>query len=147
MLRIAFALILTLASPASAADDRCRTAMELAAASARYKMLMETFESAARSVNVVEKAYFDRFESEKSLTLSGTVAEFQWTNPRARVILTVNGAENWTIEMNALAGLIRIGWRAKTLMPGMAITVEIHPLRDGSNGGHLLLSSSLMALS
>ena len=71
----------------------------------------------------------DSKAKKKSVTLSGTVAEFQWTNPGARMILTVNGTENWTIEMNGLAGLIRVGWRAKTLAPGMPITVAIHPLR------------------
>ena len=138
MLRITFVLILTLGSAAFAADNPCRTGREIATAAARYKALAEIFEGAAASVNVVEKAYFGQFESQKSVMLSGTVAEFQWTNPRARILLSVNGTENWTIEMNALAGLIRIGWRSKTLTPGMPITVEIHQLRDGSNGGHLL---------
>jgi hypothetical protein len=54
------------------------------------------------------------------------------------MIFAVNGTQNWTIEMNGLADLIRVGWRAKTLAPGMPITVAIHPLRDGSNGEHLL---------
>jgi hypothetical protein len=46
--------------------------------------------------------------------------------------------QQWVIEMNTAAGLARLGWRPKTLTPGMLITVTIHPLRDGSNAGHLL---------
>ena len=40
--------------------------------------------------------------------------------------------------MNTAAALARLGWRPKTLTSGMLITVTIHPLRDGSNAGHLL---------
>src|SRR5438874_9257482 len=46
--------------------------------------------------------------------------------------------QQWMIEMNGPTGLARLGWRPKTLTPGMLITVIIHPLRDDSNGGHLL---------
>ena len=39
------------------------------------------------------------------------------------------------------AGLLRLGWTSKTLTPGMPITVTIHPLRDGSNGGQFLTAT------
>jgi Family of unknown function (DUF6152) len=123
------------AEPLRAAADSCRGVREIAALSARSKELMARLESF--EINGWEKAYFDRFESEKTLTLSGTVTEFQWTNPRARVMLTVNGTENWTIEMGGLSSLARQGWRSK-MLTGMPFTVEIHPSRDGNNGGHLL---------
>jgi hypothetical protein len=38
-------------------------------------------------------------------------------------------------------GLIRLGWTSKTLTPGMPITLTIHPLRDGSNGGQFLTAT------
>jgi Family of unknown function (DUF6152) len=85
---------------------------------------------------------FAMFDAEKSTTLEGTVKEFQWTNPHAWIMLTVNGsdgkAEQWAIEMNGPSGLARQGWRPKTLTPGMPVSVTIHPLRDGTNGGQFM---------
>jgi hypothetical protein len=85
---------------------------------------------------------FAMFDAEKTSTLQGTVKEFQWTNPHAWIMLTVakdgNEAQNWAIEMNGPGGLARQGWRPKTLTPGMPVTVTIHPLRDGTNGGQFM---------
>jgi hypothetical protein len=71
------------------------------------------------------------------------VNEFQWSNPHARIMLTVRNEQRqadqqWVIEMNGPAGLARLGWRPKALTPGVLITVTVHPLRDGSNASHLL---------
>jgi hypothetical protein len=84
---------------------------------------------------------FARFDSEREVTLQGTVKEFQWTSPHAWIMLTVDRKgrpENWTIEMNGLSGLAREGWQPRTLTPGMAVTATVHPLRDGTNGGQFL---------
>jgi len=85
---------------------------------------------------------FAMFDAEKSMTLDGTVKEFQWTNPHAWIMLTVakagSDAQQWAIEMNGPGGLARQGWRPKTLTPGMPVSVKIHPLRDGTNGGQFM---------
>jgi hypothetical protein len=84
---------------------------------------------------------FARFDADRQVTLQGTVQEFQWTNPHAWVILTVDRkgrAEQWAIEMNGPNGLARQGWRPKTLTPGMPVRLTIHPLRDGTNGGQFV---------
>jgi Family of unknown function (DUF6152) len=84
---------------------------------------------------------FARFDADRQVTLQGTVHEFQWTNPHAWVILTVDRkgrAEQWAIEMNGPNGLARQGWRPKTLTPGMPVRLTIHPLRDGTNGGQFV---------
>jgi hypothetical protein len=69
------------------------------------------------------------------------VKEFKFSSPRAGIVLNVVNGEaqpaTWMIEMNPPAGLTRLGWTSKTLTPGMAITLTIHPLRDGSNGGQV----------
>jgi hypothetical protein len=60
------------------------------------------------------------------------------------IFLTVTNddgkADQWVIEMNGPRALTPFGWWPSTLAPGMMITVNIHPLRDGSNGGHLLVT-------
>ena len=84
---------------------------------------------------------FARFDSNREVTLQGTVKEFQWTNPHAWIVLTVDRKgrpEQWAIEMSGSSGLAREGWQPKTLTPGMAVTATIRPLRDGTNGGQFL---------
>jgi hypothetical protein len=84
---------------------------------------------------------FARFDTEREVTLRGTVKEFQWTSPHAWIMLTVDGKnhpEQWAIEMDGASGLARHGWNPGTLVPGMAVRTTIRPLRDGTNGGQLL---------
>ncbi len=84
---------------------------------------------------------FARFDSERAVTLQGTVREFQWTSPHAWIMLTVEGKnrpEQWAIEMDGASGLARHGWTPGTLTPGMAVRTTIRPLRDGTSGGQLL---------
>jgi len=84
---------------------------------------------------------FARFDSDREVTLQGTVKEFQWTSPHAWIMLTVDREgrpQEWAIEMNGSSGLAREGWQPRTLTPGMAVTATVHPLRDGTNGGQFL---------
>lgn len=80
------------------------------------------------------------FDDSRTMTLTGTVREFQFTNPHCYIQLLVpeaNGAEEeWSIELGAPAHLLRGGWKAKTLKPGDKITVIVNPLKDGAKGGH-----------
>ena len=80
---------------------------------------------------------FAMFDADSKMTIEGIVKEFQWTNPHAWIMLNVNN-EQWAIELNGPSGLVRDGWKPKTLTPGMPVTVTIHPLRDGTNGGQFL---------
>jgi hypothetical protein len=81
------------------------------------------------------------FDATKTTELQGTVKEFQWTNPHAWIMLTVQKdgqPQEWAIEMNGPGGLARQGWRPKTLTPGMPVKLMIHPLKDGTNGGQFM---------
>jgi hypothetical protein len=78
------------------------------------------------------------FDDGKSVTLSGTVRAFQWTNPHCwiQVVVTgAKGAEEWSVEMGAPIELFRGGWRPGTLKAGDRISVVIRPMRDGTRGG------------
>jgi hypothetical protein len=78
------------------------------------------------------------FDRSQTVTLEGTVKEFQWTNPHAWIMLTVakeGQSQLWAVEMMGLGGLARQGWNQKTLEPGMPVAVSIHPLRDGMSIG------------
>ena len=85
---------------------------------------------------------FAGFDLSKTITLTGTVKEFQWTNPHSWIQLMVmdasGSAVEWSIEMSAPSSLVRQGWKPKLLKPGDQVTVAMHPLRDGRPGGSLV---------
>jgi len=79
------------------------------------------------------------FDDSKSVTLTGTVKQFQWTNPHCWIQMMVpdkgGGTVEWSVELGAPFELFRTGMRPGTLKPGDKITVVVHPLRDGSRAG------------
>ena len=78
------------------------------------------------------------FDTGNSMTLEGTVIEFQWTNPHCWIQLSVPDGETsseWSIELGSPSGLYRAGWRPATLRAGERVSIVIHPVRDGSRGG------------
>src|SRR5687768_9850670 len=82
---------------------------------------------------------FAMFDMQKTVTLKGTVREFQWISPHAWIVMTtpVRGGEpkQWAIELSSPRTLARTGFTPKTLRPGMNISVDMHPLKDGSPAG------------
>ncbi|MXP41901.1 hypothetical protein GRI75_09640 [Altererythrobacter soli] len=84
---------------------------------------------------------FAMFDQTKVITLSGTVREFQWTNPHAFIELDVaNGGKtrHWSIELNSPNNLKRQGWHRTSLKGGETVSVRIAPLRNGQPGGLFL---------
>ncbi len=78
------------------------------------------------------------FDKSKTVTLSGTVKELEWTSPHCWIqILTSGdaGPTEWSIEMGAPFELVRNGLRRSSLSTGDKITVVINPTRSGSTGG------------
>jgi hypothetical protein len=88
---------------------------------------------------------FAMFDNQKNMTLEGTVKEFQWTNPHSWIQVMVKDKAGkdveWSIEGGSPNGLSRQGWKRTSLKPGDKATLEIHPLKDGSNGGSLVTVS------
>ena len=86
---------------------------------------------------------FAMFDSDKTITVTGTVKEVEWTNPHVwvRVMLkneTSGKDEQWGFELGPPAQQIRRGWDPDSLKPGDKVTLDMHPLRDGSRGGQLV---------
>jgi Family of unknown function (DUF6152) len=84
---------------------------------------------------------FAMFDRTRTATVSGTVREFQWTNPHAYIQVVVhegNQDVEYSMEMGAPMYLYARGWRPRTLRPGMPVTVEYNPLRNGHPGGVVL---------
>ncbi|HTK34035.1 MAG TPA: DUF6152 family protein [Caulobacteraceae bacterium] len=81
------------------------------------------------------------FDTKTVVIPNAVVKEFQWTNPHAWLqvmVPTATGTEEWSLEMVALVGLERAGWKHGTLNPGDKVKVQINPMRDGTKGGRLL---------
>jgi hypothetical protein len=86
---------------------------------------------------------FAMFDAEKTVTMKGTVKEFEWVNPHSwlRVMIQdqATGRElQWAFELGPPAQQIRRGWTSTSLKPGDQVTLNMHPLRDGSRGGQLV---------
>ena len=79
------------------------------------------------------------FDMTKDVKITGTVMEFHWTNPHSSFKVSVPNSDGtmsvWAVEMNSPNNLVREGWKRTTLKPGDKVTVEVHPLKDGTPGG------------
>ena len=88
---------------------------------------------------------FAMFDPERLLIQTGTVKEFEWTNPHVWLhILAPDSAGKpveWSFEMQAVAQATTGGWRVDSVKPGDKVSVEFHPLKDGSRGGELVAAT------
>jgi hypothetical protein len=78
------------------------------------------------------------FDDQQSVTLIGTVKQFQWSNPHCWIQVLVAdkaGPVEWSVEMGSPSQLYRGGWRPSILHAGDPIVVVVRPMRDGSKGG------------
>ena len=86
------------------------------------------------------------FDQTKTITIAGTVKQFQWTNPHCYIQLLAKDAKGvekeWSLEMGAPMYLYAKGWRPSSLKAGTQISVTINPLRNGEPGGIVLTAST-----
>ena len=82
---------------------------------------------------------FAMYDQVHEVALTGTVSEFQWTNPHCWIEMEVmNGAgqlQHWSLEAGSIHTLTSIGWKSKMVKVGDKVTVSINPMKDGSRGG------------
>lgn len=84
---------------------------------------------------------FTMFDMTKKITLTGTVTEFQWTNPHSYIEIDVPDEQgvvkHWSIEMGSPSILQQSGWKFSSLKKGDKVTLIINPLKNGQAGGFL----------
>jgi hypothetical protein len=82
---------------------------------------------------------FSMFDAQKEVVLTGTVKEFQWSNPHTWIQLNVTDDAGklveWSIEGGSPNLVGRQGWKRNTFKPGDRVEITVHPLRDGQPGG------------
>ena len=79
------------------------------------------------------------FDMDRDVTITGTVKDFQWTQPHTWIVFAVpnasGGSDEYGIEGMSPSYLGRNGWDKRTLKPGDKVTLTVHPLKDGRKGG------------
>ena len=77
------------------------------------------------------------FDSEKPVTLKGTVVKWEMMNPHGWITVDVPAPDHsitrWMVETSNPNGLMRLGWSKRSLKAGDEITVEAYRAKDGSN--------------
>jgi hypothetical protein len=86
---------------------------------------------------------FAMFDATKSVTLQGTVKEFEWTNPHSWLRVTVNDQKTgkpllWALELSSPARLTTMGMHADSVKVGDQVSVTFHPMKDGTRGGQFV---------
>jgi hypothetical protein len=82
------------------------------------------------------------FDKEKTVVVSGTVKEFQYTNPHSWLQVMVaepSGKQvEWSFESEGPATLLRSGIKHSTFSPGDKVQVKTHPMKDGRPAGSMI---------
>lgn len=83
------------------------------------------------------------FDLSKRLTVAGTVAKFEWTNPHSYLWVYVPKPGNpkeydlYGFENGSPTMMTRHGWTKSVLKAGDRVSIDYSPLKDGRRGGHL----------
>ena len=86
---------------------------------------------------------FSMFDETKTVTMSGSVKEFEWTNPHSWLRITVKDEKTgnsvvWAYELSSPARLRTMGMSATSVKAGDVVSVTFHPMKDGTRAGRFL---------
>lgn len=76
------------------------------------------------------------FDTDKVVTITGTITEMKWTNPHGWLYLDVKDEKgdtrSWAVEFASPNQLYRRGWQRSDLPAGKVVTVTGYSSRDNS---------------
>jgi len=84
---------------------------------------------------------FANYDTDKRVTLKGTVTDWLWSNPHC--ILQFDAADetgktaHWVAETENPSSMIRYGWTKDALKAGDQITITIVPVKGGAPVGRI----------
>lgn len=98
---------------------------------------------AAASLPAVAHHSVADYDMDHTVTIRGTVRTLEWTNPHMWLWVDVPDAsgapQSWGIEGASPANMTRrAGWTKRSVTPGDKVSVDLHPFRDGRNGGSIV---------
>ena len=86
---------------------------------------------------VAHHAFAAEFDSNKPVTVQGSVAKLEWTNPHIWVYVDAKDAQGnvarWQCEGGSPNTLARQGWTKNSLKQGDQVTIDGFRAKDGSN--------------
>jgi hypothetical protein len=81
------------------------------------------------------------YDTEKRVTLKGTVVSWFWANPHCVLQLDVTDESgqvvHWNIESENPSTLIKLGWSRQSMKAGDQITITAVPVRNGKPIGRM----------
>ena len=82
------------------------------------------------------------FDMHKTVSITGNVKEFQYTNPHSWLQVMTRDKNGktvlWGFEAEGPSTLLRAGIKYSTFKPGMKVTVMGHPMKDGRPAASLM---------
>ena len=76
------------------------------------------------------------YDTEKSVSVKGSVTDFQFVNPHVLIYMQAKDASgkmiNWQGELTSPNRLSRTGWKRDTIKSGDVITITGYPAKSGS---------------
>jgi Family of unknown function (DUF6152) len=81
------------------------------------------------------------FDTEKEITLKGTVTEWIWANPHCFLKFDAKDdtgtVRNWVVETQNPTDMSRRGWARKSFNVGDEVTVTLQPVKSGAPVGRI----------
>ena len=75
------------------------------------------------------------FDSDKPVTVKGTVTKMDWVNPHSWIYVDVKDQSgkvvNWRFEMGPPNSLLRMGWRKDSIPVGTAVEIQGYRAKSG----------------
>ena len=85
---------------------------------------------------------FAAYDTEKKLTLKGTVTQWLWSNPHCLVQVDATDdsgqVAHWILETENPSSMARNGWTKDSLKIGDQITVTVMPAKRGGSVGRII---------
>jgi hypothetical protein len=81
------------------------------------------------------------FDTDKRITVKGTVTEWIWANPHC--ILKFDAKDDkgnvvhWVTETSNPSDMVNLGWSNQTFKPGDVVTITVMPVKNGNAIGRI----------
>jgi len=96
----------------------------------------------AVSVPVFAHHGYAAYDTDRKVTLKGTVTRWIWSNPHCMIQLDVTDDSGhvvrWITETENPTTMTRSGWTDKSIKVGEQVTVIVLPVKNGNPAGRIL---------